>query len=286
MVSEGTYNTWNVVVPAVLSCLLWGFLLVLIILVLLLYKKLPLFFVSMLQLSLSDITEDDDCSCIKVDKRKIKKTAVNGLAVLVVPLTIVTIFFSFWNVWLVEEEASGACLPNFDCFPVLDGEILQDTPVESCSQSFNTSKLANATAAITETAEVAAEDVSYKCYRFVFRYAQGFGAAGGVLFFTAVFSKVYFCLLIALIKSKHCECLSLVVLNFVWISAIVLLILFVVVNAAIPIVREAVFSTHTDTIQFTLYAMNFLAVVVGGYVVSAGVIIPAVQDQPAVRDQA
>ena len=284
MVSIHTYYTWNVSVPAVLSALLWVAIFGVMLVVLCLSKKLPRVFVGILQLSLSDIEEPEDCTCVKVDGHKIKKKYLKFLALLVIPLTIVTIFFSFWNVWLVDEEATGACLPNFDCFPLQDGKTLQDMPVESCSEPFNISTLEDnlqdtSAANDTDTSKIASDAIRYKCYRFVFRYAEGIGAAGGILFFTAVFSKIYFCLLVAIATEKRCKFLCLGVLLFVWILAAVVLVLFIVVNAAVPIIREAVFQTHTDTIQFTLYAANFAAVVVGGYVVSIGVILPITHNQ-------
>ena len=278
MVSMGTYYTWNVVVPAALSGVLWLVIFLLMLAAVPLVRNVPRILVEMLQLSLTDMDcSDAACHRVKVDGQKIKKKALKVLILLVIPLTVVTIFFSFWNVWLVEEEASETCLPNFDCFPVQEGRVLQDTPVETCPWSFNASMLSdnqNTTAAVdlNDTAELAADQISYRCYRFVFLYAEGIGAAGGILFFTAVFSKLYFCLLVAIITTDGLRYLRLGALIFVWVFAAVVWVLFIVVNAATPIIREAVFQTQTDTIQFVLYAVNFAAVVVGGYVVSAGVI--------------
>ena len=131
MVSFDTYVAWNIVIPSVLSALLW-LVLFIVVVVLTCFNKLPHILFEMIQLSLPIIEEHEDCSCVKVGGHKIKKLALKILSLVVVPLTIVTIFFSFWNVWLVEEEARGACLSNFDCFPVFNGSVLQKTPVESC----------------------------------------------------------------------------------------------------------------------------------------------------------
>ena len=284
MVSFDTYVAWNIVIPSVLSALLW-LVLFIVVVVLTCFNKLPHILFEMIQLSLPVIEEHEDCSCVKVGGHKIKKLALKILSLVVVPLTIVTIFFSFWNVWLVEEEARGACLSNFDCFPVFNGSVLQKTPVESCfMELFNISVgdldstlggLPNVTETpgVAETvAVVREEEVDYKCYRFVFRYAEGIGAAGGILFFTAVVSKLYFCLLVSIITTDGYEKCRFVLLCFIWGFAGLLCLLFVVVNAATPMVRDAVFETHTDIVQFCLYAANFIAVVCGGYMISAGVI--------------
>ena len=286
MASYDTYLVWNIVVPALFAGVMWLLSFAVVLVYCFKKDKLPRIFMEMLQLSLSNIEEDSNCACVLVFGSRIRARALKLLTLLVVPLTLATIFFSFWNVWLVEEETSTNCLPNFDCFPMLGDRQLKDTPVNSCSEPFKFSTLADNDATETaldnlngtdilndtETREmVAADEISYRCYRFVFLYAEGIGAAGGILFFTAVFSKLYFCFLVTIICSKRHDYLRFGVLFFVWIFAAVVWVLFIVVNTAVPIIREAVFQTHTDTIQFTLYAVNFAAVVVGGYVVSIGV---------------
>jgi hypothetical protein len=272
MPSIDTYHAWNVIVPAVISALLWVALFFPMLISFRFIGRLPSLLVQVLQLSLSDIKEDEDCSCVKVGGSKTKKIALKVLALLIIPLTVVTIFFSFWNVWLVEEEKNGACVPNFDCFPMLNGESLQDKPVANCSQVLDSSmmmELMNTTTILpNETGIIEEPKITYKCYRFLFNYAEGIGAAGGVLFFTAVFSKIYFSFIVATEGRDYLRAGTLVV---VLALALVVWILFIVVNTAVPVIREAVFQTHTDSIQFFLYAANFLAVVIGGYVVSAGV---------------
>ena len=243
------YYVWNVMVPAVLSALLWLVIFVLMLVFIPFFDKMPRIFVEILQLSLSDVDcENSSCSRVAIDGQRIKRKALKVLVLLVIPLTATTIFFSFWNVWLVEEETSTNCLPNFDCFPMLGDRQLKDTPVNSCSEPFNFSTLAdndanetaldnlNGTDILlndTETREmVAADEISYRCYRFVFLYAEGIGAAGGILFFTAVFSKLYFCFLVTIICSKGHDYLRFGFLFFVWTLAAVVWVLFIVVNTA------------------------------------------------------
>jgi hypothetical protein len=270
------YYTWNVTAPAVLSAILWLVVLVLLLILLPCTKGIPHILVEILQLGLSDILDDGG----KIDNSKVNILAVKLLAGVIIPLTVATIFFSFWNVWLVEEEVTGACLPNFDCYPMLDGHLLQHLPVDNCTQFADGSmfmQLQNTTAAVLNETQIAdmARQIQYECYRFVFNYAEGIGAAGGVLFFTAVFSKLYFSILVAIITTEGRRYLRLGLLVSVWVFAAVVWILFVVVNSATPVIRAAVFHTDTDTIQFFLYAVNFAAVVVGGYVVSIGIIAAA-----------
>jgi hypothetical protein len=281
MTSLDTYTAVNVVVPAVLSGVLWALIFFPLLFVLCLVDDVPRFLVEMLQLGMSDIEESDSDSrsCVKVDGCKIKKNFLKLLVLLVIPLTVTTIFFSFWNVWLVQEEPTGGCLPNFDCFPMLGDRVLQDTPVETCSQSFNLSTavvdLMNDTSIYADTAaegELAPDAITYKCYRFVFRYAEGIGAAGGILFFTAILTKLYVSIFVSIYNMDN-DALAPGCLIGLWIATPALWLLFILVNTTVPIVREVVFQTTTDSIQFALYAANFGAVVVaGGYLISIGII--------------
>ena len=278
MTGIDTYYHWNITAPAVLSSLLWlGFTAMVAILIPVFEKPLRVF-VEMLQLSLPDLVDDD--GTMKIDDKDIT-LAFYILAIVMIPIASATIYFTFWNVWLVEEEPIGACLAHFDCFPMVGDVVLQHTPVDNCSQVFNISSLVeqpNTTVAtfLNQTGTEVGADVStvvvYKCYRFVFRYAEGIGAAGGVLFFTGILSKIYFGLLVDLVRLiKNKPCIGWISLVLVWVIAGVLCLLFPIVNAAPDIVRDAVFRTDSDIVQFFFYALNFLAVVVGGVIVSIGV---------------
>ena len=277
MASYDTYYGWSVIAPAVVFCLLW---LVFLLLVLIIYPfcdKPPRIFVEMLQLSLPDV-EDDKGKIVKIDGSDIKKTFYI-LTLVMIPISIATIYFVFWVVWLVEEEVTGACVPNFDCFPFLGDTMLQSLPVENCSFYSNTSMIAdllNATAEVvmneTEVAETSGE-VTYECYRFVYRYAEGLGAAGGVLFFTAAFSKVYFGLIVAIVKYFDEEKYAYLGIIIVGGIACVLWLLFVLFNTVFSDIRKSVFQTHSDYIEFSLYTLNFAAVIAGGIIIGVGIIL-------------
>ena len=119
MASYNTYLVWNIVVPAIFAGVVWLLSFAVVLVYCFKKDKLPLIFVEMLQLSLSNIEEDSDCACVMVFGSRIRAGSLKLLTLLVVPLTLATIFFSFWNVWLVEEEARGPCLPHFDCFQIV-----------------------------------------------------------------------------------------------------------------------------------------------------------------------
>ena len=82
-------------------------------------------------------------------------------------------FITFWVIFLVEE--SFGCDPRLDCFPRQDNnsELLSHTPIQNCSDYDLT------------------DNVTIICYRFAFRYAEGFGVAGGILVFAASLMKMY-----------------------------------------------------------------------------------------------
>ena len=130
MAAYNTYYGSTVTAPAIIASVLALVFVILVPLLFCLAQKPLRIFVEMLQFSLPDVDEDKK-STVEIDSKDITCTFY-VLAVVMIPITIPTIFFSFWNVWLVEEEVTGACVPNFDCFPFMGDTMLQNSPVESC----------------------------------------------------------------------------------------------------------------------------------------------------------
>lgn len=87
-------------------------------------------------------------------------------------ITITLAVTTFWVVFLIEE--TFACDAGLDCFPFADdGEELQSHPILNCSDFES------------------ADNITIICYRFIFLYAKGFGAAGGVSVFAAFVVTAY-----------------------------------------------------------------------------------------------
>ena len=278
MVSLDAYEGLDLVAPIVIALFLLIASFVVVLVAVCICEYVPRFFVEIVQLNFPDLEAKDD-SNIKIDGEDMHKYAVIILACIVVPFTVSTTFVTFWNVYLVEEEMGGDCVPNFDCFPMYRGRALQRTPVDNCSLFFDLSDVMTASGMDTDNSTALIdsemegdedEEIRYDCYRLVFRYAEGIGAAGGVLFFTAAFSKLYFGLLAA-ISSISNDCLKLVLSIFVWGVAVFVWLLFLLVNPCWPLFREAVFQTNTDIIQFAMYAINFLVLIICGFIVSFGI---------------
>ena len=272
MTSVDTYYALNVTVPSVISVVLGVVALVTVLIAFPLMKR-PHIFVKILEFSVPDIVISDNGS-IQVDGTDLNKRILHLIAIAIIPISVGTVYMSFWNVFLVEQETRGECVPNFDCFPMHRGSYIQQTPVDNCSQYFNLEDIGNESMLVGNiTTEELGIASNYECYRFVFRYAEGIGAAGGVLLLTTAFSKIYFALLVGLLRGDNYERLRIILLFIVWASAFIFWLLFVVVNSAFSMFRERVFQTDTDIIQFVLYSINFLAVVIAGYILSAGFVI-------------
>ena len=268
-------------------------------------KYVPLFFVDMLKLNFPNVrAKDAKHHEVNVEGRALNPIAVFILSFCVLPLTLGSMFVTFWNVFLVAEEVRGDCVPNYDCYPLYEGRILQRTPVSSCSETFtvfqspemaemNTTGssnidtttaggLQNGTLDTTSvgdggngTAVNGGEgtvEVRYQCYRFVFLYAEGISAAGGVLLFTALFSKLYFSILIALIRIKDRKRVQYTAIGLVWTAMTAMMVIFVVVNTAVPVVRREMFQTVTSIMQFLMYGLNLFIITVSGVVVTFGVL--------------
>ena len=117
------------------------------------------------------------------DLEKQKRDGYGGfvrayMTAMIIPIISATCFITFWDVYAVEVEAGGACVDNFDCFPItVDGEYLQEEPVDNCTSfNFLTSDLKFENASNVTQLLPLELDVTYNCYRLVFRYAEGFGA--------------------------------------------------------------------------------------------------------------
>ena len=247
----------------------------------------PTFCVEVMQLFFPDLKAKKTDE-VKVDDTNLNCCAVFTLALIVVPLTVTTMFLTFWSVYLVEEEVRGDCVPNFECFPMnYSGNYLQTTPVDNCSQLFylseNKKTLMGSSTDIVNETDIGdgAMEIRYECYRFVFRYVEGFTAVGGVLLFTSVISKLYFGILVAIHNTNSGCCCKCLLIFATLILAGGLCSLFIVINDAVPQIREAVFQSTSDTILFYMYFASFVAIAVCGIVVSCG-ICSADSDGPSI----
>ena len=239
-------------------------------------KPIPLVFLEMVDLAFPDLEKKKDDG-YDVFGRKIDVSAFMLLTVIIVPVISSTCFITFWNVYAVEEAVGGACVENFDCFPRMGGEYLQREPVDNCSSPVSLmppDSLQNVSLnASTLPLEV---DITYDCYRLVFRYAEAFGAAGGILAITALCSKLYFSMLVSIRRSIGnddnigCRC-RFFFYTIVWLVCAGVFLIFLGVNVGVPAVKAAVFRTVTDTIQFVMYCITMVLIIITGVIIAFGI---------------
>ena len=216
-------------------------------------KMAPLVFIETVELYFPDISKKEDE--IEVLGKKMSRQCFGIMSTLLIPVIVGTMFITFWNVYLVEEAVRGDCENNFDCFPKIGSNFLQQEPVSNCSVfEFN-------------------GNVTYECYRLVFRYAEGLGAAGGILIFTAVFSKLYFSLLVTIYNMEDANflCCRFILYDIIWGGAAIIFILFIGISVGVEEMRETIFQTNTDRIQFAMYALSLLVIILSGVVVVLGI---------------
>ena len=168
------------------------------------------------------------------------------LPIILIPIIVGTTFITFWNVFLMEPSLTGDCTADFDCFPKVGNEYLQQEPVKNCSayESYG--------------------NVTYECYRLVFRYAQGLGAAGGFHLFTALWSKPYFSLLISLYQREIVRRNLIIYYILIWGGAILIFLFLLAISVGVPEIRERIFQTATAQMQFIMYALTLVLIVVSG----------------------
>ena len=221
-------------------------------------KMVPLLFIGTVELYFPDIDFNKKKDEIKVLCKKMSRQCFDVMSILLIPIIIIvgTMFFTFWNVYLVEEVVPGDCENNFDCFPKIGDYHLQQEPVSNCS--------------VFELNG----NVTYECYGLVFHYAEGLGAAGGILIFTAVFSKLYFALLVTIYNNmmkSHFRCCWFILYRIVWAGAATVFILFIAISVGVEKMQDKLFQTITYQIQFAMYALSLLVIVVSGVLVAVGV---------------
>lgn len=171
--------------------------------------------------------------------REIGRVTFALLVVLTVPAVLSACLIAFWNIYMVEEQIGTKCSSNYDCFPVVNGKVVQDAPVHNCSHW--------------------PRDTEYKCYQLVYSYVKGVSATGGILFFSSVMLKIYTTTLLAPynVQNVFCKwlCYCLVITGGCALS-----LLFILLHTVFPHPKNAVLRTATFQIQFVVYV--FLLVVV------------------------
>ena len=288
MVSLSTYILLDVTLPAVLMTVV-GVLTFVLTLLGILYKcvwkenddhPVPLVFLEMVDLAFPDL-EKQKTDGYDVFGKGIKSYIFAILTMMIIPVVAATCFITFWNVYAVEEAVGGACVDNFDCFPRMGGEYLQQEPVENCSsfiftpsdsqQLQNDSNTTSSNATEPLPLEVI---ITYNCYRLVFRYAEAFGAAGGILAFTALISKLYFSVLVSIRRSTDedpCDPVRYLWYSLVWSVCIIVVIIFLSVNLGVSIIRETILQTVTGQIQFAMYTITLALIIFIGVMIAIGI---------------
>ena len=187
-----------------------------------------------------------------------------------VPVAVINIFFApavllcicafitFWVIFLVEE--SFGCDPGLDCFPLQEnnGALLSHTPIQNCSDY---DLIGN---------------VTIICYQFVLRYAEGFGAAGGIIALAASVMKMYEIVLFWVVDSPSTK--NYIKCTMKWIVGGVVLFLPIICSGVvfgtffgIPLVYNTITKTESGTLQFGAYLATFTYVAIFGALTLCGI---------------
>jgi len=174
-------------------------------------------------------------------------------------LLIVTAYglITFWNVALIEENLSANCVHGFDCFPfngtISGRNLLQQEAISEDNCSHYESD----------------EDVAIVCIRFVWKFTEAFGVAGGLVTLSLLLCKLHMVVISGLMSccfdrfSNSCgptSCAMFVCLMMPTLllgsgtMAVLLLVLF-----GVPEINKVVLTDQTNT----LYRMCFVSATVG-----------------------
>ena len=178
---------------------------------------------------------NNDQQEIKVHGRKVPVVIINLFFAPAVWVCVCA-FITFWVIFLVEE--SFGCDPRLDCFPWQDNnsELLSHTPIQNCSDYDRI------------------DNVTIICYQFVFQYAEGFGAAGGILVFAASLMKMYEIALFWAVDlpvtkdgrgSIFKRVIKWIVIISVLVTPLVCSGVTVGVSVGVPLIRDTIFKTES-----------------------------------------
>lgn len=165
----------------------------------------------------------------------------------IIMLAIIT----FWTIFLTEE--TFACDPGLDCFPFAEnGSNLQDNPIVNCSDF------------------ASADNITFICYRFVFQFVEGIGAAIGMMAFSALvvtaYTAILFCTASLLVPKNEdgdsdCDlCTSRVRCISFYLIALspgVMGLILLVVFTQVTLLKDMFLKSFISSVQFVAYLVSF-----------------------------
>ena len=177
-------------------------------------------------------------------------------------------FVTFWAIFMFDE--TFACDSGLDCFGFDkdSGNRISDLPLGTNCSEFESR-----------------DNVTITCYIFVFRYAEGFGAAGGIIVFAGVMLKVYAAVFFRVFDSQSesdpcCFCRRCAIL-FLRLSPF-LFASFWPVSLAVPIIRNTVGKTTSGIYQFSSYILSLTTIALFGLIGFTKIaVLPKNADPPA-----
>ena len=251
--SIDTYNRWESTIPLIVAAVsgLISVILLVFSVFLNIEKCKNKFFEEVIyrtsKLILQDSLERDKENKYKLFGREVGIGAM-WMTVLSAPIFLYAAFITFWGIFIIDQ--SFACDPDRDCFAynLTSGDILGKDPVDNCSD-FDSM-----------------DNVTVICYHFVFQYAEGFGAAGGVIALAPAISKAYIGTVLFFLRLR-CNCLSRGCGNCSWRKIILFLIMLLpviiiciiltlVIN--IPTVFNALVKTYQSALKLSAYMLTIM----------------------------
>lgn len=180
-------------------------------------------------------------------------------------------FMTFWAIFMLDE--TFACDNGLDCFAFNkdSGDIVSDSPLGINCSEFESQ-----------------DNITITCYAFVFRYAEGIGAAGGIIVFAAFILKAYAIAFFWALDSQPGEgtwgqvhhCCKVCVILLIGFSPLLLSIGLLAVSIfGVPIVIRTLTKTTSGTVQFAAYIITL------SYITTVGVYgLSKVAQSPRVVD--
>ena len=198
------------------------------------------------------IKKKDETTEATLYKRKVSTNATL-LFFMAAVFVMLCSFLAFWEIFLIEN--SFTCTPGLDCF-AFDSH----RPISKSSISRNCSSFESL------------DNITIICYKFVYRYSEGLGTAGGLIvyasFMLKAYAAAYFWFLDLDCSEGICKCFrswcKAVLICFLSILPTIIWAALLGVSFRVPSFYEMIIRTNSGAVQFIAFMFTLFYIITFG----------------------
>ena len=198
------------------------------------------------------IKKKDETTEATLYKRKVSTNATL-LFFMAAVFVMLCSFLAFWEIFLIEN--SFTCTPGLDCFAFDSHQ-----PISKSSISRNCSSFESL------------DNITIICYKFVYRYSEGLGTAGGLIvyasFMLKAYAAAYFWVLDLDCSEGTCKCFrswcKAVLICFLSILPTIIWAALLGASFRVPSFYETIIRTNSGAVQFIAFMFTLFYIITFG----------------------